>query len=265
VSQVSQVSQEGDSVGARRRSRAASLRTRHLAGALVAALLLAACGSAPDPVVDTPDEGSAAADGAPTDAAGTDAGGSLGDTVDDFAGTWVVAPGTGSEDPLAGEGSFVGYRIDEELSNLGAITAVGRTAAVTGGFVIAGGTLTEAEFVVERLATLASDRSSRDGRVASLFGERGARLTLAAPVVLEAAPTGSDPVRITVPATLTVGDVTREVDADLVITVEGTTLVVRGQVATALSDLGLEAPRAPIVLSVSDMFVIEVQLLLVRG
>jgi len=225
----------------------------------------AACGSAPEPVVDAPGEGRAPTTDVTTDAGGTAAGGTLGDSVADFAGTWVIAPAGGSDDPLAGEGTFVGYRIDEELTNLGAITAVGRTAAITGGFVIADGALTEAEFVVERLATLTSDRSSRDGRVASLLGERGARLTLGAPVVLASAPTGSDPVRVTVPAALTVGDVTREVEAELVITVEGSTLVVRGQVATALSDLGLEAPRAPIVLSVADTFVIEVQLLLVRG
>ena len=49
-------------------------------------------------------------------------------TGEGLDGTWTVDPSIGSFSDFSG--SFVGYRVDEELANVGAATAVGRTPDV---------------------------------------------------------------------------------------------------------------------------------------
>src|SRR5688572_15711655 len=51
-------------------------------------------------------------------------------------GTWNVDPAVGSFSDFSG--SFVGYRVDEELASVGAATAVGRTPDVTGTLTVDG-------------------------------------------------------------------------------------------------------------------------------
>src|SRR5262245_25484258 len=57
-------------------------------------------------------------------------------------GTWSIDPNVGSFSDFTG--SFVGYRVQEELANIGASTAVGRTPDVTGSFTMSGSSITEA-------------------------------------------------------------------------------------------------------------------------
>ena len=77
-------------------------------------------------------------------------------------GTWTVDPSIGSFDDFSG--SFVGYRVTEELVGIGTSTAVGRTPDVTGSLTLAGSTISEATFEAD-LTTLQSDSGMRDGQL----------------------------------------------------------------------------------------------------
>jgi polyisoprenoid-binding protein YceI len=225
-------------------------------------LALAACGQAPA----APDLATATdALGSGTSAPGAQGpeGAGLDVLADGPDGVWVVAVDAVPSDPAAGLGTFVGFRIDEELSTLGRITAVGRTPEVEGEVSVAGGAIVDGTFRAP-LSGLATDDGRRDGAVRRLLGDAEATFTVVGPVAIEDLPAPGGEVALRVPGLLTVGAVTREVEADLRVGVDGTTLVVVGTIATRLSDLGVPAPRAPIVLSVADEVVIEVQLYLVR-
>ena len=63
---------------------------------------------------------------------------------------------------------------------------------------------------------------------------------------------------------LTVAGVTEEVTVDLEAQVVGDTIVVVGSTPIRFSDFGVEVPSAPIVVSVEDEGLVELQLLLVR-
>lgn len=235
------------------------------AGAAVVALAVAlwARGDAPEtPDVAAATDALTAAPGAGDAAATPDApaGDPLADGPD---GTWVVTVDAVASDPAAGRGAFVGFRIDEELSTLGAITAVGRTPEVTGELTVADGALVDGTFRAP-LAGLTTDDSRRDGAVRRLLGDLEATFVVDGPVALADLPAPGRDVSLQVPGTLTVGGASVAVVADLRVAVEGATLVVVGTVPTRLSDLGIDAPRAPIVLSVADEVLVEVQLYLVR-
>ena len=49
-----------------------------------------------------------------------------------IAGTWTVDTSVGEFSYEDSTGTFVGFRVDEELAGLGSTTAVGRTPAVSG-------------------------------------------------------------------------------------------------------------------------------------
>lgn len=84
-------------------------------------------------------------------------------TDSDLSGTWTVDTSIGSFADYTG--SFVGYRVQEELANVGAATAVGRTPDVTGSLVLEGSTVTSVEIEAD-LTTLQSDNDMRDGQLA---------------------------------------------------------------------------------------------------
>ena len=89
------------------------------------------------------------------------------------------------------EVSFVGYRIDEELASIGAITAVGRTNQITADLEFQGSQVTSLDVTVD-MTTLESDRSQRDsamrsrGLETSSFPE--AAFSLTTPIGLGAVP-----------------------------------------------------------------------------
>ncbi|MDH3541019.1 MAG: hypothetical protein OEP52_13525, partial [Acidimicrobiia bacterium] len=83
--------------------------------------------------------------------------GSSGGSLD---GAWTVDTTIGGG--VLDDGSYVGYRVQEELATIGAKTAVGRTPALTGSFEFSGSTLTAAALTAD-LTQLTSDDSRRDG------------------------------------------------------------------------------------------------------
>jgi polyisoprenoid-binding protein YceI len=180
-------------------------------------------------------------------------------------GTWTIDPG-GDSDPAAGVGTFVGYRVNENLSGIGSAQAVGRTADVSGTITIEGTTLTEAGFEAD-LSTLRSDEDRRDGRVRSALGVDRfptATFTLTQPVELGPAVADGEPVTVTATGDLTLQGVTNRVEVPLEAQLSQGTIVVVASVSITFADHGVEVPSAPIVLSADDHGIIEVQLLLTR-
>jgi hypothetical protein len=73
-------------------------------------------------------------------------------------GTWSIDPSVGSFSDFSG--SFVGYRVTEQLATVGAAEAVGRTPDVSGTLTIKGTTITVAD-ITANLTTLQSDEANR--------------------------------------------------------------------------------------------------------
>src|SRR5688500_5582384 len=78
-----------------------------------------------------------------------------------ITGTWSIDTETGEFDYETATGTFVGFRIKEELASVGSTTAVGRTGDVEGSIEIDGTRLTAASFDVD-LTTITTNESRRD-------------------------------------------------------------------------------------------------------
>jgi len=185
--------------------------------------------------------------------------------VGNLAGTWTVNPSIGSFSDFSG--SFVGYRVQEQLVNVGANTAVGRTPSVTGSLTLEGTSITKAEFSAQ-LAGLTSDNSGRDGRVRDAMSTSqfpAATFVLSSPIALGSLPADGQEVSATASGKLTIRGVTRDVQFPLSARLSGTTLTVKGALEIRLADFGIPKPSSFLVLSIADSGTIEVQLQLTRS
>jgi polyisoprenoid-binding protein YceI len=167
---------------------------------------------------------------------------------------------------LQGTGSFTGFRIDEVLAGVGSATAVGRTSAVEGTLTVHGTTLTAAR-VNANLTGITTDDARRDSAVQRALDTSrfpNATFVLTTPVDVGAVP--AEGRRITVAATgdLTIHGVTREVALDLEVQLQSGVLVVVGSTGVVLSDYGVTAPSAPMVVGVDDHAILELQLYFTR-
>ncbi len=183
-------------------------------------------------------------------------------------GTWRVDGDSGTfsfED--AATGSFVGFRIEEELTTIGSTTAVGRTPEVTGEMTIEGTTLTAAVFEAD-LTAITTNESRRDSRVQSAL-ETGefpvATFTLSEPVDLGVAAEGGDSVSVTAPGELTIHGITKSIQIPLEAQLVDGTIVVVGSTSIVFADFDVEVPSAPVVVSAADNGILEVQLLFTRA
>lgn len=235
-------------------------------GALVALAVVGALWFVGRDTPDAVDIDRAVADaaGRATDGTAVDATDSAATAPVDVTGAWTVDPGVVPFDTATGAGTWVGYRIDEELSGIGAYTAVGRSPRVEGGIVIEAGRVTEAEIRAD-LQGLVSDNANRDGRVRPLFADRPVTFVLTDPVPFGEVPAEGQRVAAVARGLLRIGDVEREVDVELSADVTADGLVVTGSTIVVLSDFGVVVPSAPVVLSVSDEATVELQLYLTRG
>ena len=80
------------------------------------------------------------------------------------AATWVVDTSVGTFDYEDSTGTFVGFRVEEELTGIGSTTAVGRTPTVSGTITIDGTTLTAATIEADMTAITTND-GRRDDKV----------------------------------------------------------------------------------------------------
>ena len=212
-------------------------------------------------------------DTAPPEASLEDAVGSVSSTTLGAAspggsldGTWTVDTTVGNG--VLDDGSYVGYRVQEELATIGAKTAVGRTPVLTGSFEFSGTTLTAGEIVAD-VTQLTSDDSRRDGAIqrqaleTGTFSEASFRLT--EPVDLGATPAAGESFTADATGELTLQGVTRTVTVPINGQLVGDTVVVVGRLEIAFADYDIEKPTAGIVLSVDDVGEMEFQLFLARS
>ncbi|MTV24526.1 YceI family protein [Nitriliruptoraceae bacterium ZYF776] len=181
-------------------------------------------------------------------------------------GTWTVST-TASEFSVEDTtGTFVGFRVREELADVGITDAVGRTPDVTGTFEVDGTTVTAASFEAD-LTTIVSDRSMRDGRIQSALDTAThptATFTLTDPIELDAVPADGEAVAVDAVGELTVHGVTETVTVPLEAALTGDVLVVTSSFEVELATYGVEVPSAPIVVSAEDVATVEIQLFLTR-
>jgi polyisoprenoid-binding protein YceI len=176
-------------------------------------------------------------------------------------GTWSVDESVGSFSDFSG--SFVGYRVQEELANIGAATAVGRTPDVTGAVTFAGTTVTAVEMTAD-LTTLQSDEERRDGQLRRQALETDtyptATFTLTEPVDLGSVPVDGQVVTATATGDLTLHGVTRSVAIPIEARLSGDVVSVTGSTEILFSEYGISQPQSFVVLSVDDSGVMEFQL-----
>lgn len=212
-------------------------------------------------------------DTAPPEASLDDAIGSVSSTTLGSGSPGGALDGSWTVDTTAGggvldDGSYVGYRVQEELATIGAKTAVGRTPALTGSFDFGGSTLTAASLVAD-VTQLTSDDSRRDGAIrrqaleTSTFPE--ASFALTAPIDLGTVPTGGETFTVEATGDLTLHGVTRSVTVPISGQLVGDTVVIVGKLVISFADYDIDKPTAGIVLTVDDVGEMEFQLFLTRS
>lgn len=185
---------------------------------------------------------------------------SAGGTLSTIEGTWTVDTSIGSGDT----GSFVGYRIKEQLASIGATTAVGRTPKVSGTFDITGSKVTAATITAD-VTALASDDGRRDGQLTDRGLETDrfptATFVLSGPIDLGGRPADGQIVKVTANGQLTMHGQTQTVQIALEARLSGSVLALTGSLPITLADFGIKAPTSMMALSVEDHGTLELQLL----
>ena len=174
-------------------------------------------------------------------------------------GTWTLAEG---------QESFVGYRVEEELATIGYKEAVGRSPTIEATITIAGGQLTGVTVTAD-LRDLESDDSRRDGALQfqALESQRfpTATFELTEPVAVPAGLAAGEPISIEANGTLTLHGVTQPVVIPIEAVLEDGVMVVVGSIPILFADYNIAQPQSPILVSIEDNGVMELQLFLVRG
>ncbi len=187
-------------------------------------------------------------------------------------GSTAIAPGGTSADGAwkvaTGADTFVGYRVDEVFA-AGAVkkTAVGRTAGVTGSIVVAGATISEANFEADMTA-LKSDEARRDSQIkvrgieSTKFPK--ATFVLSAPIVLGGAPKIGAELPVKATGMLTLHGVTKEIALDLEARWSGDRIDVAGKTDILMADYAIEPPTIPAIVTVENKGVLELQIVFAR-
>lgn len=181
-------------------------------------------------------------------------------------GSWTVDPSIGSFSDFSG--TFVGYRVQEELAGIGAQTAVGRTPDVTGSMIIEGTRVTEAT-IVANLTTLQSDEAFRDGQL----GRQGiqtdqfptATFAITSPIALGSIPADGEEIEVEASGELTLHGQTQFVEVPMKARLSGDVIVVSGSIPILFADYGIEKPESFKVLSVEDRGTLEFQVFFSRS
>jgi polyisoprenoid-binding protein YceI len=221
-----------------------------VAGGAYAAFAFLAGGDSPAPVsISSGDAGSTSG--------GSDAGASL--TQAEFQGTWTVSQ----------DGSFVGYRVREQLGFLPAPSdAVGRTSAVTGQLTVDGLSISAVKVTAD-LTQLQSDRSMRDERMRTIGLETDqsptATFELTSPITLTKVPAAGEVVTATAKGKLTLHGVTKDVTMQIKGTLVNGRIEVVGSLPITFADYGIQTPNVGGFVSVQDNGTMEFKLFFAKS
>ncbi|MGF1598704.1 MAG: YceI family protein [Acidimicrobiales bacterium] len=184
----------------------------------------------------------------------------------DISGTWRVDTSIGEFSYEDSTGTFVGFRIAEELSGIGSTEAIGRTPAVTGTLVADGTTITEVAIEADMTAITTND-SRRNNKVQDALDTDQfptATFTLDEPVDVDDVALTGETTTIDATGQLTIHGVTQTVTLPLQARLVDDTIVVVGSLDITFADYDVEVPTAPVVLSVDDHGPLELQLFFTR-
>jgi len=187
--------------------------------------------------------------------------------LDDVSGVWTIDTSTGTFSFEGATATFAGFRVQEELAQIGAATAVGRTPGVFGAVTIDGTSITSAEIAVD-LTAIVSDESRRENAIREALNTSQnptATFVLTEPIDFGEVPAEGVTVSATATGDLTINGVTRTVEIPLEAQVTGESILIVGSTSVIFADYEIETPSAPVVLSVADEGTIELQLWLVRA
>jgi polyisoprenoid-binding protein YceI len=181
-------------------------------------------------------------------------------------GTWTVDTSIGSFSDFTS--SFVGYRVAEQLANVGATTAVGRTPKVSGTLTVSGTSITAVSITAD-LTALQSDRSMRDGQLHTQALQTDtyptATFVLADPIKLDHLPAEGETISVTAVGDLTLHGVTKRVSIPLQAKLASGVVTVVGSLPIAFADYSIAPPQSMMVLSVADNGTMELQLHFTKG
>ena len=156
--------------------------------------------------------------------------------ADELEGRWTIT-----------DGSQVGYRVEERIG-ITDVTAVGRTADVTGSFTVTDGVLTSGEFVVE-LGTVASDRGQRDdqfrGRIMEVDTWPTAEFVLTEPAPLPQQTDTASARPFEVQGSLSLRGSTKQVTVPLLAEIVDDRLRLVGEYEIVFSEWGIPNPSLP--------------------
>lgn len=181
-------------------------------------------------------------------------------------GTWTVDTSIGEFSYEDATGSFVGFRIAEELSGIGDTEAVGRTPDVTGTITIDGASISAVTIEAE-MTTITTNESRRDDNVQSSLDTDEfptATFVLTEPIELPAAAESGEQIAVDAIGELTIHGVTQSVTFPLEAQLVDDTIVVVGSLDITFADYDVDLPSAPVVISVDDHGPIELQLFFTR-
>ena len=188
------------------------------------------------------------------------------DTADALStdGVWYVDTDSGSFSFEEASGSFVGFRVKEELVKIGDITAVGRTEQVEGELSIQNGQLVSVSISADLSAIVTND-SRRDNAARNAMNVREnpiASFVLDQP--LDLPETDGSQIALQAKGQLTVNGISKAVIFELEAEAVARSIVVVGQTEVTFADYDIAVPSASIVVSAEDHGVVEFQLLFVR-
>ncbi|MEQ3549075.1 YceI family protein [Pseudonocardia nematodicida] len=185
---------------------------------------------------------------APEAAAPLAVGAGSGAAVEELAGAYTAGPG-----------SEAGYRVGELLFGQ-RVDAVGRTSDVSGTVEMSGTQVTSGDVTVQ-MGTVTSDDGRRDeyflGRLMETETHPTSEFTLTGPLELGPEFADGTPAEVTAAGTLTVKDVTREVEFPLTAVRDGADIQVSGAIPLTFTDVGIEPPAFGDVVTVDDTGEVE--------
>lgn len=218
---------------------------------------------------DPPDTGAidtTIADGTGDTTAATPDATADGGTATGIDGDWTVDTSVGEFSFEDSTGTFVGFRVAEELSGIGSTEAVGRTPTVSGTLVVDGLTITEVTIEADMTDITTNDQRRNDRVQSALQTDQfpTATFVLTGPIQLDESALDGEVVAVDATGDLTIHGVTETVTIPLEARLVGDTIVVVGSLEISFGDFGVEVPSAPIVVSAEDHGPLELQLFFTR-